>query len=116
MNLLLIVATGLLIQHRDVFGLENRYVTRRFLPSGYRPNDGPEIRSDIVITDLHSGRILGTTGVVILDAITLGWLVLLMTGVSMHIKRASSLRKAGTGGGPNANNFPSKDIQSRGLQ
>jgi uncharacterized iron-regulated membrane protein len=90
MNLLLIVSTGLLIQHRDIFGLESRYVSRRFLPSGYRPTDGGEVRSDIVVTDLHSGRILGATGAGILDAVTVGWFVLFMTGVRMYLKRANS--------------------------
>jgi uncharacterized iron-regulated membrane protein len=97
-NLLLIVSTGLLIQHRDLFGLETHYVSRRFLPSGYRPADGAEVRSDIVVTDLHSGRILGTTGAVILDTVTLCWLVLLMTGVRMYVKRANSSGKADSGG------------------
>lgn len=103
MNLLLIVITGLLIQHREFLRLENRYVSRRFLPSGYRPDDGREVRSDIVVIDLHSGRILGAAGAVILDVVTVGWLVLLITGVGMYIKRGNGLGKAGSGGSSTAN-------------
>jgi hypothetical protein len=113
-NLLLIVTTGLLIQHRDFFKLENRYVSRRFLPSGYRAEDGPEVRSDIVVTDLHSCRILGTTGAVILDVVAVGWLVLLITGGLMYVQRAKGMRGAGSGGAPNATMFEPKDAQGRG--
>jgi uncharacterized iron-regulated membrane protein len=112
-NLLLLITTGLLIQHRGFFRLENRYVSRRFLPSAYRREDGPEVRSDIVVTDLHSWRILGTTGALILDAVTVGWSVLLITGVTMYVKRANGLRKAGVGDPPNAEGFEPTDTQSR---
>lgn len=90
LNLLLLIITGLLIQHRDLFRLENTYVSRRFLPSGYRSNDGPEVRSDIVVTDLHSGRILGPSGTAILDVITVGWFVLLATGAVMFALRGNN--------------------------
>jgi hypothetical protein len=109
----LIVTTGLLIQHRDFFGLDNRYIGRRFLPSEYRPNDGPEVRSDIVVTDLHSGRILGTTGAVILDVVTVCWLILLLTGVSMYVKRANSVRKTGSSDALAASPLSPEDTEDR---
>lgn len=60
-------------------------MSRRLLPESYRTQDGPEgVRADIVVTDLHSGRLIGRTGVVILDALTFGWLVLLLSGIVMY--------------------------------
>lgn len=84
LNLLMILTTGVLIQHRETFRLEDRTVNRAFLPEKYRVDDGPEgVRADIVITDLHSGRILGSTGTLILDLTTLCWFVLLVSGLFM---------------------------------
>ena len=87
-NLLLLITTGLLLQHVNVLRLDERIVSRAMLPGNYRPQDGPEgVRADIVITDLHSGRILGPAGTVVLDLITLGWLVLLLSGLVMYTAR-----------------------------
>ena len=84
LNLLLLITTGLLIQHSQQLGLEDKYVSRRFLPSSYRLDDGPMgVRSDIVVTDLHSGKFIGNTGTLLLDGLTLAWLALLVSGVLM---------------------------------
>jgi len=88
-NILVLVATGLLLENREPLHLEDRYVSRRFLPSSYRTNDGDEVRSDIVITDIHSGRILGARGLLIQDAITIAWFLLLGTGVVIFVRRYS---------------------------
>lgn len=102
-NLLLLLLTGFLLQHREVFRLDERVVSRRLLPSGYRPQDGPEgVRADIVAADLHSGRVLGRTGALILDGITLGWVVLLLTGVVIYgagLRQRESLPGNGNGKG-----------------
>lgn len=93
LNLLLLIATGLLLQHMNGLRLDEHMVSRRFLPANYRPQDGSEgVRADIVITDLHSGRIVGRAGTAILDVITLGWLVLLLTGLVMYTARANGVR------------------------
>ncbi len=85
LNVLLLITTGLLIQNREELGLEDRYVSRRFLPSGYRPHDDPTaVRSDIVLTDLHSGRVLGRPGVLLVDGLSLAWVALAITGVVMY--------------------------------
>lgn len=80
-NLLLIVLTGLMVQHRDLLKLEDHYVSRRVLPSAYRPADGVEVRMDIVVTDLHSGRIFGRWGTVAVDLIAGAALLLALSGV-----------------------------------
>lgn len=84
LNLLLLIGSGLLLQHREAFRLDARTVGRMFLPGRYRSQDGPEgVRADIVLADLHSGRLFGRTGALVLDAVTLGWVALLLSGLVM---------------------------------
>jgi len=85
LNLLMLLASGFLLQHREGLRLDERFVGRTWLPGDYRVQDGPDgVRADIVVTDLHSGRLLGTTGVLLLDAVTLGWFVLLLSGLFLY--------------------------------
>ena len=94
-NLFLLICTGLLLQHAAMLHLDERTVSRTILPSGYRPQDGGYgVRADIVITDLHSGRLFGTVGTLILDVITLAWLVILATGLVMYILRLRLKQRA----------------------
>ena len=98
LNLLLLISTGLLLQHASVFHLDEHTVTRHLLPASYRLQDGTQgVRADIVVTDVHSGRLLGTAGALFLDGITLLWLVMLATGLLMHYRRRSK-QKAVNGG------------------
>jgi uncharacterized iron-regulated membrane protein len=97
LNLLLLIGTGFLLQHRDLLRLDERNVSRRILPSSYRPEDpGRGVRADIVVTDLHSGRLFGTVGTLILDALTLTWLVMLATGLTMYFSGTRSRRLSRT--------------------
>src|SRR5215468_2966571 len=85
LNLLLLITTGFLLQHATLLKLDEKTVSRRILPASYRPQDGQEgVRADIFVTDLHSGRLLGTPGTILLDAITLAWMTLLLTGLVMY--------------------------------
>jgi hypothetical protein len=93
LNLLMMLASGLLMQHRETFGLEDRVISRTFLPASYRINDGTEgVRADIVVTDLHSGRIFGPIGLIALDVITLSWAVLLLSGIFIFTSKQLRLR------------------------
>jgi len=65
-------------------------ISRHFLPSSYRPQDGDAVRADIAVADLHSGRMFGVTGALVLDAITLTWLTMLATGLVMYFIRRRS--------------------------
>ena len=57
---MLIAATGVMINHREGLLLEDRTISRRWLPSNYRPDDGiAGVRADIAVADLHSGLIFG---------------------------------------------------------
>jgi uncharacterized iron-regulated membrane protein len=94
-NLILLVGTGFLLQHRDLLRLDELTVSRRILPSFYRPEDpGRGVRADIVVTDLHSGRLFGTAGTLLLDAVTLVWLLMLATGLTMYISGARANRRS----------------------
>lgn len=85
LNLFLLLASGFLLQHRETFRLEERTLSRRWLAASYRPQDGPEgVRADIVVADLHSGRMFGRTGALILDGLTVGWLALLVSGLFLY--------------------------------
>ncbi len=86
LNLLLLIASGMLLQHASLLHLDEKTVSRTVLPESYRPQDGEAgVRADIFVTDLHSGRLLGATGTIVLDVVTIGWLVLLLTGVVMYV-------------------------------
>jgi hypothetical protein len=94
-NLLLMLASGLLMQHRETFGLEDQLVSRTFLPAAYRASDGTDgVRADIVVTDLHSGRLFGPIGLLMLDIVTLFWAVLLLSGIFIFTSKQLRLRAA----------------------
>ena len=80
---LLLGATGVMINHADDWGLANRYVSHRYFPGSYRPQDGDATRMDIVITDLHSGRLFGRYGHWLPDLVTAFWVISILTGVGM---------------------------------
>ena len=95
LNLLLLIGSGLLLQHASLLRLDEKTVTRRILPNSYRSQDGAAgVRADIFVTDLHSGRLLGTVGTVLLDVVTLAWLTLLLTGLVMYRSRQQAKRRA----------------------
>ncbi|HUU12855.1 MAG TPA: hypothetical protein VM182_03985 [Terriglobia bacterium] len=84
---LLLAFTGVMINHAGDWDLGERYVSRRYLPSSYRPQDGDATRLDIVITDLHSGRLFGPHGHWIPDLVTGFWVISILTGVGMLVFR-----------------------------
>jgi hypothetical protein len=95
LNLFVLITTGFLLQHSTLLKLDERSLTRKILPSGYRPqDDGSGVRADIVVADVHSGRIFGVGGALFLDAVTLVWLVMLATGVAMYLFKQRAHGKA----------------------
>ena len=99
-NLILLITTGLLLQHVTLLRLDERTVSRSLLPSRYRQQDGDSgVRADIVVADLHSGRMLGVAGALLLDTITLAWLVILGTGLVMYFLERGNGRKQEPGAG-----------------
>ena len=95
LNLLLLIGSGLLLQHGSLLRLDEKTVSRGFLPGSYRPQDGEAgVRADIFVTDLHSGRLLGSAGTVLLDVVTLAWLTLLLTGLVMYWTKQRAKQRA----------------------
>jgi hypothetical protein len=86
---MLIAATGVMINHREGLRLEERNVSRSWLPGSYRPQDGNAVRADIVATDLHSGLIFGKVGAPVLDFVAAVWFISIISGVSMLALRRS---------------------------
>ncbi len=85
-NLFVLISTGFLLQHGTLLRLDERTLTRKILPSRYRPQDGENgVRADILVADLHSGRLFGVAGALVLDVITLAWLLMLATGLVMYL-------------------------------
>jgi uncharacterized iron-regulated membrane protein len=86
---MLIAATGVMINHRGGLRLEERNVSRSWLPNGYRTQDGSAVRADIVVTDLHSGLIFGKIGAPVLDFVAAVWFISIISGLSMLALRRS---------------------------
>jgi hypothetical protein len=81
----LIGVTGVALNHREGLRLEQHNVSRTWLPSSYRPQDGPEVRADIAVGDLHSGLIFGRAGAPILDVVAALWFLSLLSGLSLAL-------------------------------
>jgi hypothetical protein len=82
---MLIAATGVALNHRQLFRLEDRYVSRTWLPATYRAQDGAEVRADILVGDLHSGLIFGRLGSPIMDVVATVWFLSLLSGLSLAV-------------------------------
>lgn len=105
LNFMMLLVSGFLIQHREAFRLEERMVGRSWLPSGYRPADPDSaVRADIVLTDLHSGRLFGRYGTLLVDAMTVAWFLMIATGIGIVLVRRLKFENghANGGGGRNA--------------
>src|SRR3954469_20190846 len=87
---MLIAATGVIINHREGLRLEERTISRRWLPSSYRLGDGKEgVRADIAVADLHSGLIFGKVGKPVMDFVAAVWFISIISGVFMLVLRRS---------------------------
>lgn len=59
----MLAITGILVGHQTDLGLTEVEVSNRYLPSHYTTEFSPDTtRLNILLTDLHSGRILGERG------------------------------------------------------
>jgi hypothetical protein len=88
----LLGVTGVALNHREALRLESHAVSRSWLPQSYRPDDGREVRADIVVGDLHSGLIFGRAGSPILDVVAALWFLSLLSGLSLAVLTRSQRR------------------------
>ena len=87
---MLIATTGVMINHRENLRLEERTISRRWLPSNYRPDDGKDgVRADIAMADLHSGLIFGKVGKPVMDFVAAVWFISIVSGIAMLVLRRS---------------------------
>lgn len=86
---MLIAATGVAINHRSGWHLDEKYVSRTWLPKTYRTDDGAEVRMDIAVADLHSGLIFGKYGAPFMDVIAIVWFTSILSGLTMLALRRS---------------------------
>jgi hypothetical protein len=100
---MLIAATGVALNHRDGLRLQDRYISRSWLFSSYRPQDGSEVRADIVVGDLHSGLIFGRVGAPIMDVVATVWFLSLLSGLSLAALGRSLHGNGQNGDGQNSN-------------
>lgn len=79
--LLLIALTGILINHQEQLKLWEIEVKDSYLPGGYRTDvrDGAT-PLNVILTDIHSGRIFGLTGVLLWDVIAVLLIISITTG------------------------------------
>src|SRR3970282_1633924 len=70
--LLLVAITGVLINHQEALGLLDMEVSDAYLPDYYRADVRTgRTRLNIIVTDLHSGRLFGAHGHWVGDGIAL---------------------------------------------
>ena len=82
---LLVAVTGVLINHQESLGLLDAEISDRYLPGYYRADARTgTTRLNIVITDLHSGRIFGSRGHWMSDIVAVFLIVSLLTGLASH--------------------------------
>ena len=97
---LLMALSGVLMNHQESLGLLDAEISDRYLPDYYRADARTgATRLNILLTDLHSGRILGSRGNLVSDLIALLLVVSLASGVGSHrIKKrmqTANLKEAG---------------------
>jgi uncharacterized iron-regulated membrane protein len=85
---LFLALSGIALNHRSEWRMEEKTVSHRFLPSHYRPLDeGERTRLDIVIADLHSGLLLGKYGPRVNDFIALILVTSTLSGFGLAWRR-----------------------------
>ena len=69
---LLLAVTGVMINHQESLGLLDAEISDNYLPDSYRADVRTgTTRLNIIVTDLHSGRIFGAHGTWVSDLIAL---------------------------------------------
>ncbi|MFQ5695235.1 MAG: PepSY-associated TM helix domain-containing protein [Terriglobia bacterium] len=91
--LLLMAATGILINHQTAWGLDEIEISNQYLPGHYTDEFHPTVtRLHVVLADLHSGRFFGERGRYIGDFAALLVFVSVVSGVAAYLYRRRANR------------------------
>lgn len=96
--LFVLAITGVAINHQEALGLSEWQVNDSILPdyyrAEYRTGSTPAL---IILTDIHSGRIFGSFGYLLTDAIALLIILSVATGIASYRLRRSMLEQTRAG-------------------
>ncbi len=103
--LALIAVSGVALNHRHALRLDDRYVSRTWVPPTYRPEEA-RVRADVALNDLRSGLLFGRTGTPTVDIAAVFCLALLASGFTiLALGRSGSCERKLT------SNAPAKEAQ-----
>ena len=109
--LLLIAVTGVLINHQEEMGLWDIEISDQYLPNSYRADVRTgATRLNVIVTDLHSGRIFGVHGNLLGDLIALLLVLSIVSGSFCYgtKRRLANSNHNGEGKRGTASNTPGK--------
>lgn len=99
LGLSIIALTGILINHQEELGLLDLEVDDKYLPDYYRADlRTGSTRLNIIITDIHTGKILGSKGYLLGDLLGAMLIISALSGTYAYfygrrIKRKNGLEK-----------------------
>jgi hypothetical protein len=107
----LIVITGVALNHRQALRLDNRYVSRNWLPSRDHSRES-RVRADIAVNSLHSALLLGRPGTPLPDAIAGCCLALIASGFAILAFRRSPVGEPGRQANASPGNVQARPFSS----
>ena len=82
--LMLLLVTGVAVNHSRALRLDKHYLSRMWLPSGYRVEEHA-VRADVAAGDFHSGLTQARIGAPLLDAAAVLFLLSLGSAVAIFV-------------------------------
>jgi uncharacterized iron-regulated membrane protein len=87
--------TGILLNHNAQLGLHKNAITSTWILELYQMDAAPEsdfaypeiLTTDQLVLDIHTGRILGKLGPLLMDVVAIMLLILSLSGCYMWLKR-----------------------------
>ncbi len=96
LGLFIIAVTGIMINHQEELGLLDLEVDDKYLPDYYRADfRSGSTRLNIIITDIHTGKILGSKGYLLSDLLGAMLLISALSGTYAYFYGRRVKRKNG---------------------
>jgi hypothetical protein len=83
--LALIAGTSVALNHSQLLRLEQRHISRLWLPASYQQDAGYDVPIDVVLRDLNRGLLFSKAGARVLDSLLVLWLLALGVHVGVQI-------------------------------